>query len=74
MTTEHFAEFADHTAEEAEMLLKWAGVNFLGWRGEGWKSDYEANWLYSDALDLQMWLHEQTILAVRAGGGEENGS
>lgn len=64
MTTQYFAELTDHTIEEAERLLKWARIYA--------NSNYPGLWHYRDCIDLQMWLHEQTIAAIRAGGGKPN--
>lgn len=65
MTTEYFAELTGHTIEEAETLLKWA------FPLEVWLL-CPPIWHYGKCIDLQMWLHDQTILAIRAGGGKVN--
>lgn len=66
VTTEYFSELTDHTLEEAETLCRWAMCK------EGYRD--RPLWIYRDCIDLQMWLHEQTILAIRDGGGIVNES
>lgn len=64
MTTEYFAELTDHTIEEAETLLKWAGIH---------NYPESEDWFYGEAISLYLWLNDQTIDAIRDGGGMVNG-
>lgn len=64
MTTEYFSELTDHTIEEAETLLKWAKCKGIHIATNIWEN--------RDCINLWMWLHEQTILAIRDGGGKVN--
>lgn len=71
MTTKYFAELTDHTIQEAETLLIWAGIE--KW-AEGEYHEVHNQWRYQHAFYLWLWLHEQTILAIRDGGGIVNES
>lgn len=70
MTTEYFADLTDHTIEEAETLLRWAGIKKYDSAPELGGGPWHYN--YGDAFRLWMWLFNQTIAAIRDGGGKSN--
>lgn len=64
MSTAYFAELTGHTIEEAETLLRWAGVKGYNTSIVDQPND---RWHSSEATNLIMYLHNQPIEAIRAG-------